>query len=139
MSASAEKLTVVIALDHAHLTGGQAKVAFDSAIGLKNAGHRPIVFAAAGPVDPVLVANGIEVVCLGQSDLLGNPSRIAAAFQGTWNLKAAQGMKQLLSGLPRDSTVVHVHGWAKALSPSDRKSTRLNSSHPRLSRMPSSA
>ena len=118
MSASAEKLTVVIALDHAHLTGGQAKVAFDSAIGLKNAGHRPIVFAAAGPVDPVLVANGIEVVCLGQSDLLGNPSRIAAAFQGTWNLKAAQGMKQLLARLPRDSTVVHVHGWAKALSPS---------------------
>ena len=118
MSASPEKLTVVIALDHAHLTGGQAKVAFDSAIGLKNAGHHPVIFAAAGPVDPVLTANGIEVVCLGQSDLLGNPSRIAAAFQGTWNLKAAEGMRQLLARLPRDSTVVHVHGWAKALSPS---------------------
>ena len=39
-------LTVVICLDHASVTGGQAKVAFDSAIGLKAAGHRPIVFAA---------------------------------------------------------------------------------------------
>ena len=112
------QLTVVIALDHAHLTGGQAKVAFDSAIGLKRAGHNPVIFAAAGPVDPVLTANGIEVVCLGQSDLLGNPSRIKAAVQGTWNSTAAAGLKALLARLPRESTVVHVHGWAKALSPS---------------------
>ena len=54
-----EPLTIVICLDHASVTGGQAKVAFDSAIGLKAAGHRPIVFAAAGPVDPLLRDNGI--------------------------------------------------------------------------------
>jgi glycosyltransferase involved in cell wall biosynthesis len=85
---------------------------------LKQAGHRPIVFAAAGPVDPTLTAAGIEVVCLGQSDLLGNPSRIAAAVQGTWNRRAAGELGRLLESLPTDRTVVHVHGWAKALSPS---------------------
>ena len=118
MPESQKPLTIVIVLDHANVTGGQAKVAFDSAIGLKRAGHRPIVFAAAGPVDKELVAAGVEVVCLGQSDLLGNASRAAAAFQGIWNFKAAKALGELLFLLPRGRTIVHVHGWAKALSPS---------------------
>ena len=110
-------LTVVIVLDHASVTGGQAMVAFDSARGLKAAGHRPIIFAAAGPVDPSLEAAGVEVVCLGQHDILNNPSRAQAATQGLWNFRAAKALKELLAGLPRENAVVHVHGWAKALSP----------------------
>ncbi|MEA2842074.1 MAG: hypothetical protein QOF41_3404 [Methylobacteriaceae bacterium] len=121
MSRAKEPLTIVLCLDHAFVSGGQAKVAFDSAIGLKQAGHRPIVFAAAGPVDPALTAAGVEVVCLGQSDLLGNPSRIAAAVQGTWNKPAADELGRLLASLPADRSIVHVHGWAKALSPSIAK------------------
>ena len=111
-------LTVVICFDHASVTGGQARVAFDSAVGLKRAGHRPIVFAAAGPVSPELAEAGIETVCLGQSDLIGNPSKAAAALQGIWNAAAVERLDELLRGLPRDRTIVHVHGWAKALSPS---------------------
>jgi glycosyltransferase involved in cell wall biosynthesis len=118
MSFAKEPLNVVLCLDHAFVSGGQAKVAFDSAIGLKQAGHRPIVFAAAGPVDEALTAAGVEVVCLGQSDLLGNPSRIAAAVQGTWNKPAAAALETLLASFPPERTIVHVHGWAKALSPS---------------------
>ncbi|MDE2362461.1 MAG: glycosyltransferase family 4 protein [Hyphomicrobiales bacterium] len=114
----AANLTIVICLDHASVTGGQAKVAFDSAIGLKAAGHRPIVFAAAGPVDPLLRDNGVEVVCLGQTDLLGASSKLKGAAQGVWNFEAARALRTLLAGLPADSTIVHVHGWAKALSPS---------------------
>ena len=113
-----EPLTIVLCLDHAFVSGGQAKVAFDSAIGLKRAGHRPIVFAAAGPVDEALTEAGVEVICLGQSDLLSNPSRLAAAVQGTWNQPAAKVLGRLLASLPPDRTIVHVHGWAKALSPS---------------------
>ena len=112
------KLTVVICFDHASITGGQAKVAFDSAVGLKLKGHRPIVFAAAGPISAQLVEADIETVCLGQSDLVGNPSKLDAAIQGIWNFKAAKALGDLLETLPRDSTIVHVHGWAKALSPS---------------------
>src|SRR5947209_139735 len=113
-----EPLTIVLCLDHAFVSGGQAKVAFDSAIGLKQAGHRPIVFAAAGPDDEARTAAGVEVVCLGQSDLLGNPSRIAGAMQGTWNSRAAEELGRLLASVRSDRTIVHVHGWAKALSPS---------------------
>ena len=113
-----QPLTVVIIFDHASITGGQAKVAFDSAVGLKRHGHRPIVFAAVGPVSPRLVEAGIETVCLDQSDLVGNPSRATAAVQGIWNIAAARALDALLARLPPDNTIVHVHGWAKALSPS---------------------
>ena len=112
-----DALTVVICFDHASITGGQAKVAFDSAVGLKQRGHRPIVFAAVGPIAPQLMAAGIETVCLDQSDLVGNPSKAAAAVQGIWNFKAAAALDALLRSLPRERTLVHVHGWAKALSP----------------------
>lgn len=111
-------LTVAILFDHASVTGGQAMVAFDSARGLKAAGHRPIVFAAAGPIEPSLTAAGVEVVCLDQYDILNDPSRARAAIQGLWNRPAAKALADFLAGLPRENTVVHVHGWAKALSPS---------------------
>jgi hypothetical protein len=111
-------LTIVIILDHANVTGGQAKVAFDSARGLKRAGHNPIVFAACGPIDADLEREGIEIVCLGQTDILGNPSRLDAAINGLWNRDAARALRHLLARVPSVNTVVHVHGWAKALSPS---------------------
>lgn len=111
-------LTIVIVFDHASITGGAARVAFDSAVGLKRLGHRPIVFAAAGPVAPELLRADIETVCLDQKDLNSNPSQIAAATQGIWNLAAARKLGQLLKRLPAASTIIHVHGWAKALSPS---------------------
>ena len=60
----------------------------------------------------------MEVVCLDQADLLGNSSKFVAAFQGTWNFRAAKELRRLLARLPRERTIVHVHGWAKALSAS---------------------
>ncbi|WP_245504363.1 glycosyltransferase family 4 protein [Lichenihabitans psoromatis] len=114
----ADPMTVIIVLDWASVTGGQAKVAFDSAIGLKQAGHRPIIFAAVGPIAPALSAAGIDVICLGQADLIGHTSKAAAAVQGIWNGVAAKRLGELLATCPAGRTVVHVHGWAKALSPS---------------------
>lgn len=113
-----DPLTIVICVDHASVTGGQAKVAFDSARGLKAAGHRPILFTAAGPVAPELASSGVEVVCLDQPDLVGHRSKLAGAKQGIWNSGAEAALRALLATLPAARTVVHVHGWAKALSPS---------------------
>ena len=111
-------LTVVMCVDHASVVGGKAKVAIESAIGLRRRGVRSVLFAASAPVDPRLGEEGVEVVCLNQHDILGNPSRAAAAWQGTWNGPAATALKAMLANLPRERTIVHVHGWAKALSPS---------------------
>jgi len=115
-SETIDSLTIVICVDHAATTGGQAKVAADSAIGLKRQGHRPILFAAAGPVAPELEAAGVEVVCLGQTDLHRNASKLAAAVQGIWNSEAARALGELLAKLPPERTIIHVHGWATALS-----------------------
>ena len=115
---SSSPISVALVLDHASVTGGAAKVAFDSALGLRQAGHRPIVFAAAGPIDPRLTEEGVEVVCLGQHDILNDPSRLSAAARGIWNFEAARRLEALLASLPKGRSVVHVHGWAKALSPS---------------------
>jgi len=39
------------------------------------------------------------------------------AAQGTWNGQAAAALGELIGSLPKERTIVHVHGWAKALSP----------------------
>jgi glycosyltransferase involved in cell wall biosynthesis len=120
------QLNVVICADHAFVNGGQAKVALDSALGLAAAGARVIFFSACGPVDPRLAEAEVETVCLGQSDILGNPSRLAAARQGFWNVAAEKALGETLARLPRANTVVHVHGWAKALSPAIARPIRAS-------------
>jgi glycosyltransferase involved in cell wall biosynthesis len=126
MTTSAQPLTVVICADHASITGGQAKVAIDSALGLQRSGVRTIFFAAAAPVDQRLVDAGVEVVCLGQTDLLGSSSRAKAMLQGTWNSLASRALGELLARLPKSDTIVHVHGWARALSPSIARPIRAS-------------
>jgi glycosyltransferase involved in cell wall biosynthesis len=114
-------LTIVICSDFGAINGGQAKVAIESAIGLKKQGHRPIYFSATGPIDGSLAAAGVETVCLDQYDLVRNPSLLAGAVQGAWNATSAAALQACLEALPRGRTIVHVHGWAKALSPSIAK------------------
>ncbi|MCX7898684.1 MAG: glycosyltransferase family 4 protein, partial [Methylocystis sp.] len=101
----------------AYVSGGQAKGAIESALGLRADGARGVFFAACGPVDERLAQMGVATHCLGQHDILGNPSRLDAARQGVWNKEAARALGEVLEKLPRN-TIVHVHGWAKALSPS---------------------
>jgi glycosyltransferase involved in cell wall biosynthesis len=107
---------IAIVTDHAQLTGGIAKVAIDSALGLAERGHSVVFFAAAGPVDARLNSSRIEMICLDQPDLAQSPAR--GLTQGIWNLTARNMLSALLKRLPVGETVVHVHGWAKALSPS---------------------
>jgi len=86
---------VVLILDHARVNGGQAKVAIDSALGLRRRGHQVTVFAAVGPVDPRLPDAGVEVICLGQDDVETTRNKAAFAAQVIWNATAA---------VPGDST-----------------------------------
>ncbi|MGU3536995.1 glycosyltransferase family 4 protein [Methylobacterium sp. A54F] len=109
---------VVLVADHAHVNGGQAKVALDSAIGLAGRGYRVTLFAAVGPVDPRLVAAGIRVVCLGQDDVTTTRSKLAFAVQAIWNGAAARALARELRLCDRRDTLVHVHAFAKSLSPS---------------------
>lgn len=109
---------VVLIVDHAFVNGGQAKVALDTGLGLAERGYRVTVFAAVGPPDPRLAAAGIRVVCLGQDDIGTTTNKLAFAAQAIWNRTAARRLAAELRGLDPRETVVHVHAFAKALSPS---------------------
>lgn len=116
--AAAELPDVVVLNDFAHVQGGGSKVAVLSAAALAAQGHRVLFFAAVGPVDPMLTAHRVEVVCLHQTDALtdGNPLRGAA--RALWNEPARRALAAALTAFEPHRTVVHLHGWMKALSSS---------------------
>ena len=108
---------VFLVADHASINGGQAKVAIESALGLAARGFRVSLFAAVGPVDPRLEAAGIRVVCLEQDDVTTARSKLAFAAQAIWNGAASRALAQELAACDPRDTLVHVHAFAKALSP----------------------
>ncbi|MCB4801742.1 glycosyltransferase involved in cell wall biosynthesis [Methylobacterium brachiatum] len=108
---------IVLVADHAAINGGQAKVAIESALGLAARGHRVTLFAAVGPVDPRLEPAGIRVVCLDQDDVTTARSKLAFAAQAIWNGPAARALAAELAACDPRDTLVHVHAFAKALSP----------------------
>lgn len=109
---------IIVINDHATINGGQAKVAIQSAVGLAQKGHEVIFFAGAGPVAPELEQSGIEVICLDQSDILNDSSRVRAFVRGIWNNEAAARLKDLLDRQDPSNTIIHCHGFAKLLSAS---------------------
>lgn len=115
------KVNIIIINDYGFINGGAAKVAIDSAVGLSKKGYDVQFFTAVGPPEPVLIKNNINVTCLSQYDILNDPIRLRAVTQGIWNVKAAQVMAALLNRYSPSNTVVHVHGWTKALSSSPIK------------------
>lgn len=108
----------IIVSDHGYISGGQAKVAIETALALRREGLAVTFFSGVGPVDERLQESGVESVCLGQHDLLGDPVRLRSAFRGLWNREAASALETLLRRFRPDEAIVHVHGWAKSLSPS---------------------
>lgn len=111
-------MNIVIVNDHAAMTGGAASVAIQSAVGFARRGHRVIYFAATGPVAKELRESAVEVVCLDQPDINTASSAIAFTRIATWNGPARDRLSELLATLDLRDTVVHIHSWAKVLSPS---------------------
>lgn len=109
---------VIVANDHGTVTGGQAKVAIESALQLKARGLNVCFIAGSGAVDERLLDAGIACHSVQPHDLLSNPSRASAAISGLWNSAAARTLSACIATRDAASTIVHVHGWAKALSPS---------------------
>jgi glycosyltransferase involved in cell wall biosynthesis len=110
---------VVIVNDSAHINGGSSQVALSSAVALARAGWRVTVFAAAGPAMTELRETpNLRLVLMDQREIADDPSRLRAAAQGIWNLPAARTFAKTLAGLDPRTSVVHAHGWTKALSAS---------------------
>lgn len=108
------RLNIVIATDTCEVDGGASLVALGDAAALAREGHRVIFFSACGR--PPEDGEGIEWISLGQNNILNEPNRLKAICNGLWNFSAARAFTDLLGRLPRESTIVHVHSWSKALS-----------------------
>ncbi len=109
---------VIIVNDFAHVNGGVGQVAFSSAKELSHRGYNVVLFTAVSPIDESLEIDGVKVVCLAQKDILTEKNRLRAIVQGCWNKKAYDAFKDLLRVYCPSDTIIHLHGWMKALSPS---------------------
>ncbi len=112
------KRRVIVLNDQASVTGGSATVALASARGLAAQGEEVTFFAAVGPVAPEIQnVPGLEVICLGQREIVDDPNRARAMRNGIANREASARLGKLLEGCDPARTVIHVHSWMKALSP----------------------
>jgi glycosyltransferase involved in cell wall biosynthesis len=102
----------VIVCDNADHTGGVSSVVIAQAAGLKSVGYKVFVFAAYGPVSPLLSANTEEVYCLYPE--FSRRHRMTEI----WNTHAATELSEYLARFSPDDTIVHVHSLSMGLSPS---------------------
>ena len=116
--AGPDDLCVLVMNDFCHVQGGASKVAIDEAISLARAGIRVVFLGAVGPVCAELRTAPLTVDCLDQRELLSVRRHPSVALQGIWNLKAAARTRAILKTLPHDRTIVHLHGYTKALTTS---------------------
>lgn len=110
-------MNIVIVNDYDYTQGGASKIAIETANMLACSGCRVIFFC--GVSDPKKSdLRGVEVVAVGGVDFLSNPSKLRGAVKGIFDTEVRRRMTRLLAGLDRSSTIVHFHGWTKALSSS---------------------
>ena len=109
---------VIVVNDHGHVNGGAAKVAIESALWLKGGGKGVSFVAGSGPMDPRLAEAGVHCEAIAAHDVHTDPDRRRAMQNGLWNREAARALASHIGRYDPRSTVVHLHSWTKALSPS---------------------
>jgi glycosyltransferase involved in cell wall biosynthesis len=114
----ASQLTVIVLNDYCHINGGASRVAIDEAVGLAAGGVDVVFLGAHDPVCDALKRSNVRVVCLGQGELIDVQKSPTVALQGLWNVAAYRKMKEILGACDPLRTVVHLHGYTKALSTS---------------------
>jgi glycosyltransferase involved in cell wall biosynthesis len=110
--------SVVILNDFCHAQGGASRVAIDEAIALRDLGLQVTFLGANGPVCRELLDGDVSVICLDQPELADASQRPRAALTAIWNQSAYRAMRALLETHDRGRTIVHLHGYTKALSTS---------------------
>lgn len=113
-----EGLSVVIVSDFGSINGGASRIAIQNAIGLAERGV-PVRFAyAVAPLSSELEHPLIEVIHIRAEEVWQTRNRLSAAANGVWNRRASDEFRQVIAGLDPARTVVHIHQWTKAFSPS---------------------
>lgn len=107
---------VVIVNDFNFVQGGASKVAVDTAHLLKEKNINVYFFSAVNQNKDKI--EGVKYISTNQNEAMKEKNRLKGFINGIYNFKARKELKKLLSKLDRESTVLHFHGWTKALSSS---------------------
>lgn len=111
-----EVKNVVVVNDFNYVQGGASKVAIDTAKMLYESGLKVYFFSAVNREEENI--EGIEYVTTNQKEALKEENKIKGAVNGIYNFKVRKKFKELLIKLDNKNTIIHVHGWTKALSSS---------------------
>lgn len=94
-------------------------MAITEACGLATLGHNvSFIHAVNDPPFDQLLASGVRIIRVEGVDARANTSSIRAGLWGLWNPAAARQIRAILARFRPTDSIVHVHGWSKALSPS---------------------
>jgi glycosyltransferase involved in cell wall biosynthesis len=108
--------SVIILNDFCHVQGGASRVAVDEAVALSAMGLDVTFLGAVGPICNELRAPGIRTICLDQPELANVARHPGVVLQTLWNRTAYRTLLGLLATLDRRQTIVHLHGYTKALT-----------------------
>ena len=107
---------IIIVNDFNYIQGGASKVAIDTAKLLQNEKLNVYFFSAVNNKESEI--DGITYVTTNQKEALKEKNKLKGIVNGIYNLKAKKTLKDLLMKLDKSETIIHVHGWTKALSSS---------------------
>ena len=107
---------VIIVNDFNYVQGGASKVAIDTARLLNESGLKVYFFSAVNKTEENI--EGVTYISSNQNEALKEKNKIKGAINGIYNYKAKKELKKLLKTMNPENTIVHVHGWTKALSSS---------------------
>ena len=111
-------MRVIVIADFAIPSGGAQRVAVESARALAESGARVTFLHAVAGSDPALDHPGIELICAGVPDVWSRDP-LSAAINGVWSRQAADRARAALAPfIGARETVVHLHQWTRAFSPS---------------------
>lgn len=110
-------MNIIVVYDFGFVNGGAAQVAITSALALNQAGNHVTYLCAVGPVDNRLQQACDQILCTNQQDIGSDRNLLRKSVIGWWNRKARRLLQSLLTGFEANDTIVHFHGWSKALSP----------------------
>lgn len=110
---------VILINDFDYIQGGASKVAIQTANILTefSKGIKVYFFSAVHSKESQL-NNKVIKISTNQKEALRNKNKFVGFINGIYNFKARKELKRLLNKLNKDETVIHVHGWTKALSSS---------------------
>lgn len=107
---------IIVVNDYDYIQGGASLVAIETANLLYEKGYNVTFFC--GVSKGGFLHDNINVVTCNDVDFLNSPNKLKGIVRGIYDVTSYRLMKETLNKFDKSDTVVLIHGWTKALSPS---------------------